>query len=253
MDQGDKMIKLHHAEALEWFKRLDRKTEWDMIFMDPPDNIGLDYGNNDSRLFDHKPSTEYYNWLRSIIRESMSHGDKIWISYNNKHDFEIKSIIRDLIRGRRWAARTFIWHFNFGQYRETDCPNCFRPIIRLSRDEVEWHFPKEVRVESERMRLRDSRACGVKVPGDVWHYPRITGNHPERRKWCPTQHPEALLERIVRISVDKVKDGKVLELFTGSGTMIRVAKRIKIELDTVELSGEYCKHLIEEHPKVRLI
>lgn len=244
------MIRLHQAEALGWLKGLNSQWKWDMIFMDPPDNIGLHYG---SLVNDSRPLAEYYGWLRSIIRESMSHSDKIWISYNNKHDFEIKSIVNELIRGRQWEARTFIWHFNFGQYCMTDCSSCFRPIIRLSKTGVKWYFTKEVRVESERMRLGDSRARGLKVPGDVWSYPRITGNHKERRSWIPTQHPEKLLSRITRISISRVKKGEVLELFTGSGTMIRVAKQLGFDLDTVELSGDYISLLIKEHPEIWLI
>jgi len=91
--------------------------------------------------------------------------------------------------------------------------------------------------------MNDSRAKGPKVPGDVWTFPRITGNHSERRSWIPTQHPEALLERIVLMSGGK----RVLELFSGSGTMIRVCKRLGVDLDTVELNGDYVNLLRKEH------
>jgi DNA modification methylase len=221
------MIRLFHSEALEFIDNCN--THYDLIFMDPPDNIGLDYG---PEIDDNRD--DYYDWLRSIIMYSMVKSPILWLSYYHKHDLEVKSIVRNLIRGRTWDARTLIWNFNFGQYRDNDCSSNYRPILRLSRANVTWDCDS-IRVESERMRLGDSRAAGPKVPGDVWTFPRITGNHPERRKWIKTQHPEKLLERIVKMS----KGSKVLELFTGSGTMIRVAKRLKFDLDTVELSSKH--------------
>lgn len=237
------MITLHQAEALRWIGNCD--DFYDMIFLDPPDNIGLDYGPS---INDNRSEAKYYGWLRAIIRECMGRGDVIWVSYYWKHDLEIKHFIRDLIRGREWEARTFIWNFNFGQYRETDCPNQYRPILRLSRSRMEWSFPKEIRIESERMRLGDPRARGPKVPGDVWRFPRVAGNFVERRAWIPTQHPEALLERIVLMS----GSASVLELFTGSGSMIRVAKQVGFDLDTVELNGDYVNRLIDEHPDLTI-
>ena len=89
-------------------------------------------------------------------------------------------------------------------------------------------------------------------------FPRITCG-PERREWIPTQHPEALLERIVKMSIKSqtnhgsTYDGekpRVLELFSGSGTMIRVAKKLNINLDTVELNSDYVARIRAEHPNV---
>lgn len=234
------MIRLHHAEALEFVGKCD--DQYDLIFMDPPDNIGLDYG---PEINDSKPLAEYYGWLRQLILESTALTDIIWISYYWKHDLEVKSIVRNIIRGTSWDARTFIWNFNFGQYRETDCTNCYRPILRLAFNQMKWNF-EGIRVESERMRMGDARAQGPKVFGDVWEFPRVQGNSKERRPWMPTQHPEALLERIVKMS----NASRILELFTGSGTMIRVCKKLKIDLDTVELNSEYCKSLGAEHKEL---
>lgn len=237
-------IRLFNAEALEWLK--ENNGNYDLIFMDPPDNIGLNYG---SEINDNRLKTDYYNWLRSIILESMNHSGVIWVSYYWRHMIEVNYIVRNLIRGRDWEARTFIWNFNFGQYRETDCTNCYRPILRLSRVGTKWHFPESIRVVSERTRLGDPRARGLKVPGDVWHIPRIQGNNKERRSWCPTQHPEALLKRIILMSTS-IYNRKILELFTGSGSMIRVAKQLCFDLDTVELNSDYCKQLTKEHPSI---
>lgn len=241
------MIKLINAEALEFLSNCQDK--YDLIFFDPPDNIGLNYGGyiSDNR-------SDYYQWLELLILKSMFLSKVVWISYYHKHDLKIKSMVNWIINTIKpsWKARTFIWRFTFGQYRETDCGSGYRPILRLSSPGVKWNCP---RVISKRMLLGDKRAAGLRVPDDVWEFPRVVGNSEERRAWCPTQHPEALIGRIVKMSIGE--SPRVLELFTGSGTMIRVVKQlnnnrnIDIDLDTVELSSEYCKKLRAEHPEVK--
>lgn len=231
------MIRLHNAESLNWLRGQNQK--WDMIFMDPPDNLGLNY----SGVADKNPF--YQEWLLGLIEAALQRSNIVWISYYWKYDLFIKEWIKE-----RWIDwRMFIWYFRFGQYKDDDCTNQYRPILRLNKEKVSWNVDA-IRVESERMRLGDSRAHGPKVPGDVWEFPRITGNNKERRDWCPTQHPEALLERIVKMSVN---GGKILDLFCGSGTMIRVVKKLKnLDLDCVELSKVNCQKLKEEHPDLEL-
>ncbi len=223
------MIRLFHGEALKF---LAQAGHYDAIFMDPPDNLGLDYNG----FFDKR--IDYYEWLREVIFESTRRADVIWISYYWKHDIKIKSFISNLI-GTGWDARTFIWRFTFGQYRTTDCANGYRPILRLSRPGIKW-TTDNIRIPSKRMLLGDPRAAGPRVPDDVWDFPRIVGNSKERRNWMPTQHPEALLRRIVKMT----PGSKWLELFTGSGTMIRVIGNL--DLDTVELSSETILELADE-------
>jgi len=224
--------------------------------MDPPDNIGLDYGLG---INDKKLAKDYYSWLESIILKSMLIGNVVWVSYYHKHDLKIKAMVDWLVHHIKpsWEARTFIWRFTFGQYRETDCGSGYRPILRLAKPGVKWNTD-EIRVVSKRMELGDPRAAGPRVPDDVWEFPRIVGNSLERRKWIPTQHPEALLERIVKMSVSEnhgptyvgSKKPRVLELFSGSGTMIRVAKKLNVDLDTVELNDNYIRRIRAEHPDV---
>lgn len=232
------MIRLYHQEALNFVKSCG---QYDCIFMDPPDNVGLGYaGVKDKR-------DDYYKWLEDLILESMGKAPIVWISYYWRHDVPLKASLAWILRHSDWEAKTFIWRFTFGQYNDKDCGSGYRPILRLSRPRVEWSVDA-IRIQSERMRLGDSRACGPKVPDDVWEFPRVVGNSVERREWIPTQHPEALMKRIYLLSGGT----KILELFAGSGTGIRVAKRLGFDLDTVELSGDYIKRLRAEHPDIEI-
>lgn len=62
-----------------------------------------------------------------------------------------------------------------------------------------------------------------KVPEDWWYYPVVARLHGERTGY-PTQKPEALLERIVRVS--SKPDSVVADFFCGSGTTAAIAARL---------------------------
>lgn len=235
------MIRLFNQDARVFIE--DCEDEYDCIFMDPPDNIGLKYHG----VLDKKD--DYYGWLEHLIMESMLKCKVLWISYYWKHDIEIKYLVRRILHNYHpsWTVKNFIWKFNFGQHCYTDCGSGYRNILRLARYDWNWNTDA-IKVESVRQQVNDPRAAkGGKVPLDVWEFPRVTGNSTERRSWHPTQHPEALLTRLYKLSNCKT----VLDLFVGSGTSIRVCKRLNIDLDCVELSDYYCEQLEKEHKILR--
>lgn len=228
---------IYNQDALEFVRSC---KAYDCIFMDPPDNIGLLYDG----VIDERD--DYYQFLELLTLESMLKAKVVWLSYYWKHDIAIKTFIGRILQNYHpsWQAKTFIWKFNFGQHQQTDCGSGYRPILRLSCYDKHWNTDA-IRVESYRQQVGDARAdprgC---VPLDVWEFPRITGNNTERRKWHPTQHPEALMERLFLLSDCK----SVLDLFAGTGTSIRVCKKLGIACDAVELSKIYYERLLSENP-----
>ncbi|GAG70682.1 unnamed protein product [marine sediment metagenome] len=71
---------------------------------------------------------------------------------------------------------------------------------------------------------------------DVWDIPALRGNQPETTGY-PTQKPEELLERIIKLSSDE--GDIVLDPFCGCGTTVIVASKlgrrfIGIDIDTSE-------------------
>jgi site-specific DNA-methyltransferase (adenine-specific) len=82
------------------------------------------------------------------------------------------------------------------------------------------------------------------VPDDVWEFPRVCGNFSERRKWIPCQHPEALIERILKMSCRP--GDTVIDMFAGSGVVNRVAWRLGLDCYGIDLSRSYCEHIARE-------
>ncbi len=229
------MIRLYHQNVTDFLENTE--NQYNCIFMDPPDNLGLTYDYYD----DDKPEAWYQAFLVKTILDAMKIcTGVVWVSYYWKHDFWLKAKLYHALRRYAWGIRTFHWRFTFGQHNTHDCGNGYRPILRITHP---CFVCPDYRIKSVRQELGDSRADPRgKMPDDVWFdIPRVTGNSRERRSWHPTQHPEELMRRIFSLS----GPGKILDLFTGTGTSIRVAK--KLNLDCVELSDEYCTLIEKEH------
>ena len=74
--------------------------------------------------------------------------------------------------------------------------------------------------------------------GDVFDFPRVTGNSAQRQDWCPTQLHEALVERCILLSTDM--GDSVVDPYMGSGTTLRVCLRNARLCTTIDTDATYC-------------
>jgi DNA modification methylase len=106
-------------------------------------------------------------------------------------------------------------------------------------------------VPSWRQLNSDPRAApGGRVPLDSWtDFPRIVGNSKQRQAWHVTQLNEGLVERALMLTT--AKGQHVLDPFGGSGTTMRVCKRIKRSSTLIELDPFYCQKIAEDNSLCR--
>lgn len=207
-----------------------------MAFLDPPDNIGAKYRDGG----DNMPFFEYKTLLSECIMAATKKADTTWISFNSRHLETVASITR----GIPLELKPCVQVFTFGQHNHHDLGNCYRPLWRLKHFDAPL-YPDQVRVESWRQKNGDRRAdLRGRIPGDVFDFPRVTGNSKQRRKWHPTQLHEGLIERCIKLST---KEGNhVIDMFGGTGTVLRVCQRLNRVCSTIEASGYYCQMISEE-------
>lgn len=206
--------------------------------MDPPDNLGMKYEG----YHDNLRTAFYFDWLEAVVHKAIERDPAVlWLSVYFRH---LSWVLHWVGNHEDYDCRVFIWRFTFGQHRHSDCGNGYRPIIRLSQPGVAWNT-NAIRVPSQRTRNGDKRADPRgRVPDDVLEFPRICGTYKERRKWAATQHPEALMERLIKMSA---RPGDlVIDLFGHSFTTARVCQRLGIDNISVELSRFYCDRGAEE-------
>lgn len=210
-------------------------------FLDPPDALGLKLNG-----YCDRPRKGYIQWLAEVMAMTIEHCGIAWLSYNSQWDMAVKHWAYDYGESHQDVEiKPFYQHYTFFQCNNNDCAPAERPMLRFRHKEASI-YPRQIRVPSWRMLNGDKRAApGGKVPGNVWEVPRVVGNSKQRRSWHPTQLNESLVERAILLST---KEGdEVLDLFSGTGTVIRVCRRISRSTTSIELNEFYCRKIAEEH------
>lgn len=234
--------KLHCNDCVNWLLTKNTRN-WDTIFADPPDNIGLGYKS----YGDHLSEDDYIALLQTWLKLFIEHTRCLWFSYNAKWLNQVGRIVTELEAyfGEDLEARHCIQTFSFGQHRQTDLGNNYRPLLRILWKDAPL-YPDAIRVPSWRQLHGDKRADPRgRVPGDVFDFPRVTGNSKQRRSYHPTQLNEGLVERCLKLTT--TEGDHVLDPFGGTGTTMRVCRQINRACTLVEIDSFYCERIAEEH------
>jgi len=217
---------------------------FDCLIADPPDAIGLEYRD----FQDNMNVIEYRDFLWDCLNLFVNHASISWISYNAKWTFMMGSLVERLLMNHpNVEAKPFVCTFTFGQNRKTDCGNGHRPLLRLRHKNAPL-YPTQIKVASWRQLNGDKRAAkGGRVPLDHWNeFPRVTGNSKQRRNYHPTQLHEGMVERCINLST--TEGNSVLDVFSGTGTVIRACKNGLNRLVTsIEIDLFYCEKIAGEH------
>ena len=214
----------------------------DLIFADPPFNIGYKYDT----YKDNKKYHEYYAWTEkwmSACYNALKPEGSFWVAIGDEYAAEVRIIGSALgLHLRNWI----IWHYTFGQATKTKFARSHAHIFYWTKDPKQFTFNDEVvRIPSARQTTyADKRANPKgKIPDDVWSFSRVCGTFHERVRWHPCQMPEKLLERIVRVSSNK--GDLVVDPFSGSGTTLVAAAKLGRNYFGIDISPDYVKHSIK--------
>jgi DNA modification methylase len=208
----------------------------DLIFADPPFNIGYKY----DKYNDRQKRENYIAWTKEwmgVCKKVLKPAGSFYIAIGDDYAANVKIIADEIgLFIRNWI----IWHYTFGQQTKDKFARSHTHIFYFTNDKKGFTFNDDaVRVISDRQKIyKDKRANPAgKMPDDVWdEYPRICGTFDERANF-PCQMPESLLARIIRASSNK--GYWVLDPFCGSGTTAVVAKKLKRRYTGIEISKKY--------------
>ncbi|MDI6732350.1 MAG: DNA methyltransferase [Planctomycetota bacterium] len=227
--------KVYLGDCIEIMKNLPDNSI-DLVFADPPFNIGLKYDNyNDNQKYE-----DYYNWSEKWIKETyriLKKTGSIYIAIGDEFAAEINIILK---RAGFYFRNWIIWYYTFGQSQRKKFNRAHTNIHYFTKDKEDFIFNDEgIRIPSARQLVyNDKRAHPQgKVPDDVWEFSRVCGTFKERLGDHPCQMPESLLERIIKTSSNE--EDIILDPFGGTGTTANVAKRLKRKYITIEISPKY--------------
>ncbi|ODS40124.1 hypothetical protein BEH94_02210 [Candidatus Altiarchaeales archaeon WOR_SM1_SCG] len=227
--------KVYLGDCIEIMKTLQDKSV-DLVFADPPFNIGIKYDVYN----DNMPYEEYYSWSEKWIRECyriLKDNGTIYIAIGDEFAAEINVILkRTGFYFRNWV----VWYYTFGQNQRKKFNRAHTHILYFTKDKEHFTFnDKDIRIPSARQLIyKDKRANPLgKIPDDVWQFSRVCGTFKERIGRHPCQMPEDLLELIIKTSSNE--HDLVLDPFGGTGTTSAVAKKLKRNFITMEISKDY--------------
>lgn len=225
----------------------------DLVFADPPFNIGYQYDVYDDRRRKEEYLAWAEQWLAAVARVLKPTG-ALFLAIGDEFAAEHKVRLDALgMTLRNWI----VWHYTFGVNCTKKFNRSHAHIFYYVRDPKAYTFnPEAVRVPSARMTTyADRRANPVgKLPDDTWvlrpqesdqvfradqdtwFVSRVCGTFKERVNH-PCQMPEGVLERIIRAASNP--GDLVIDPFAGSGTTLVVAKKLGRRFLGCELSEEY--------------
>ena len=241
----------------EQLEARDNKPFADLVFADPPFNIGYEY----DKYHDKLEYDAYLEWSRdwmTACRDVLTDQGSMWIAIGDEYAAELKVILRELgMNFRNWI----IWYYTFGQNTKKKFSRSHTHILYYTKDEKEFIFnDMEIRVPSARQtKYNDKRADSRgRIPDDTWilrpqeidgeafvdnedtwHFSRVCGTFKERRGFHGCQMPEKLLERIIKVASNP--DSMVIDPFSGSGTTAAAACRHGRRFLTFDISENYVK------------
>jgi len=217
-----------------------RRPFADLIFADPPFNIGYQYDHYQDKLKKDKYIAWTKDWMMVCKNVLKPHGS-FYIAIGDEYVANVKVIADELkLIMRNWI----IWHYTFGQQMRNKFARSHTHIFYFVADKKNFTFNDyAVRVPSDRQLIYNDRRANSKgkMPDDVWNqYSRVCGTFKERAGWHPCQMPENLLARIIAASSSP--GDVVLDPFNGSGTTTFVACQLGRKYVGIDISGNYVEN-----------
>ncbi|MHC4643170.1 MAG: DNA-methyltransferase [Planctomycetota bacterium] len=217
-----------------------RKPFADLIFADPPFNIGYKYDKYNDKVKSKNYIAWTKDWMAACKKALMPDGS-FYIAIGDEYAANIKIIADELgLFMRNWI----IWHYTFGQQMKKKFARSHTHIFYFVNDKTSFTFnDKAVRVPSDRQLIYNDRRANPagKMPDDVWsEYSRVCGTFKERTGWHPCQMPESLLKRIIAVSSNP--GDCILDPFSGSGTTAVAAYQLDRNYVALDISEKYVEN-----------
>lgn len=242
---GTNRHRVIHGDALTALQTLVPDGSVDLIFADPPYNIGKNFSGHIEKWATEEDYLQWcYQWLDLCMQKLKPDGSMYVMTatqFMPYFDLYLRNKINILSR--------IVWSYDSsGVQARKYFGSMYEPILFCVKDKSNYTFnAADILVEAKtgaKRKLIDYRKpvpaaySMEKVPGNVWDFARVRYRMDEYENH-PTQKPVALLERIIKAS--SVKGDTVLDPFSGTFTTCAVAKSLGRNCIGIEVQEEYIK------------
>ena len=237
--------RIYHGDCIEGMSLLPDETV-DLIFADPPYNIGKDYGNNQMRLSDQEYREWSERWIREAVRLLKPTGSIYVCS-----DWRYSGMIQALLDSYLIVKNRITWRREKGRGSRRNWKNNLEDIWFAVKSENYVFNVEEVKIKKqviapyrengepkdwveengERYRYTHPANIWIDTVVPFWSMPENTPH--------PTQKPEMVVERVMKASSNP--GDTILDPFMGSGTTAVVAVRLGRRFIGFEINEEYVR------------
>lgn len=249
----------------------------DVIILDPPYNIGKNFGNN----FDNRELKDYIKWCKEWLHES----ERVLKPTGTMYIYGFSEILAHISVNLDMKKRWLIWHYTnknvasstFWQRSHESIICCWKDKPVFNRDDVREPYTEGfLRGAAGKVRngtegryskkgvetIYNAHANGA-LPRDVIKIPALAGGAGMNERWfycetCddifepkklrehkdhvtvkhPTQKPLELTKKLLMASLPK-EGGVVLVPFVGSGSECVAAKKLGADYIGFEINPDY--------------
>lgn len=242
---GNEHHKIIFGDAIQALKTEIQNDSVDLIFVDPPYNIGKDFnGHKDKWKKDEDYLSWCYDWLDLCVKKLKPSGSMyVMTSTQFMPYFDI------YLRDKLEILSRIVWYYDSsGVQAKNYFGSLYEPILFCVKDSKSYTFnADDILVEAKtgaKRKLIDYRKnppqvySTSKVPGNVWEFARVRYRMDEYENH-PTQKPIVLLERIIKASSNE--GDLILDPFSGTFTTSFVAKQLGRKSIGIDLQEDYIK------------
>lgn len=237
--------KIIQADCIEVLQNQIPDNSVDLIFADPPYNIGKNFnGFSDKWETEESYLAWCYQWLDLCLDKLKDNGSMYVMTATQFMPF-----FDIYLRKKLCILSRIVWYYDSSGVQATKkYGSLYEPILFCVKDEKNYTFNSEsILVDAKtgsKRKLIDYRKNPPqpynteKVAGNVWEFPRVRYRMLEYENH-PSQKPMVLLERIIKASSHE--NDLVLDPFSGTFTTCAVAKMLNRRSIGIELQEEYVK------------
>jgi adenine-specific DNA-methyltransferase len=244
---SDEHAVIYQGDCLQFLREIPDKSI-QLIVTSPPYNIGKEY---EQRLH----LSEYIEQQKAVINECCrvlrSRGSICWQVGNyvdNGSIVPLDTALYPIFRDLKLRMRNrIVWHFEHGLHASKRFSGRYETINWFTKSDnyvfnldpirVPQKYPGKKYFKGPKLGQYSANPLG-KNPGDLWIFPNVKSNHPEKTIH-PCQFPIELVERLV-LSMTNEGDW-VLDPFLGVGTTLVAAVLRNRRGAGAEIMPEYIK------------
>ena len=243
---GQNKLKCGDCTNIKDVKSLMQDEKADMIFTDPPFNIGYKYNS----YKDKKTSQEYYEMIKNSISNFLSDNLSIYIMQRDKNIFMQWKILSELDLN---YVNLIIWKNTSQSHPKNKFQSFYQPILFFRTKEFKYEKYAEKREKPDNYWSGNNKKFKGEM-NDIWDdiKPICAGCIKQKEikkdgnsKQHPAQMPIKLPARAIKFSSDE--GDIIIDMFSGSGSTLLACEQLKRKCYAIEQDPIYCQVIIDRY------